>query len=143
MGSGKHGPVIFGIAAQTADFRLKVAHDLAAFTSTDRQVQAQAIEREGDQLGRFLKYIIETKGIPPVRVVDGKKRGGLSVLIWSLGSIFGLPFFAHAYKLDEPTKALFGRYLRTVIPFGASIYLLTPLPLFIVQRLNGLAHMHA
>ena len=97
--------------------------EMAAFTSGDRDTQVKAIEREGDQLGRFLKHVIETKNIPKLKVVDGERRGGLGVLIWSLGSVFALPFFAHAYKLDEPTKKLFGEYLRSVIPFGMSIKL--------------------
>lgn len=84
----------------------------------DFDTQCTAMEDEGRCIASFLQYFINSQNIPPLHFVDGKKKGGVTVLAWSLGNIFLLPFLAYAHRFEESTKLLLEKYLRTIVVFG-------------------------
>ncbi|KAJ3557176.1 hypothetical protein NM688_g1611 [Phlebia brevispora] len=91
--------------------------EIAAFQG-DYQTQASIMEDQGRQIAKFLEWFVTKHKVPQLRVIDGKKSGGLSVLAWSLGNVFLLAFLAYAHKLEEKTKSVLEKYLRSAIVFG-------------------------
>ena len=83
-----------------------------------REAELQA---RGLELAEFLRWLICTEEIPPIREGNGEDElvGGLSLLSWSGGNGHTLSMFAHADKLTEETRKLFDEYLRSLILYGA------------------------
>ncbi|KAF7791491.1 hypothetical protein EIP86_002507 [Pleurotus ostreatoroseus] len=95
----------------------------------DFETQCTAMEDEGRCIASFLRYFIESQKIPPLQFVEGKRKGGVTVLAWSLGNIFLLPFLAYAHRFEENIKSLLTRYLRTIVVFDPPIKALgQPIP---------------
>lgn len=86
--------------------------------SGNQDKQAEFVKKIGRQLAAFLEYAVRNLDIPKLEVVDGRKRGGLAVLSWSMGNVWAMSFLGNAQTLSEETNILLGNYLRTFILFG-------------------------
>lgn len=90
-----------------------------ALGSSDRLVQAKAIQKQGVELAAFLIYLIEEHDIPPITTLgDGTLTGGLAVLSWSLGTLVPTAFLAHADALPTKTQHRLQSHLRSVVLLG-------------------------
>ncbi|KAH9890074.1 alpha/beta-hydrolase [Cubamyces lactineus] len=96
--------------------------DLDELRSPDRAVQALAVAKRGMDIAAFIRWFIDTEGIPPIRErPDGNARvGGLSLLSWSGGNLPTISMLAYAHQLPERTRTLLEAYLRSFIMFDPS-----------------------
>ncbi|EKM50240.1 uncharacterized protein PHACADRAFT_264862 [Phanerochaete carnosa HHB-10118-sp] len=91
--------------------------ELAAFASSDIEVQISAVRSLGCELAAFLVYVCQTLGIPARTVRDGKAYGGLAFLTWSMSTMGLLSIFGDSMTLDEAQKAVLQPYLRTAFAY--------------------------
>ncbi|KAI9057477.1 alpha/beta-hydrolase [Trametes sanguinea] len=92
--------------------------DFDQLRGPSREQQEMAIAARGIEIAAFLRWFIETNGIPPIKdSSEGTRSGGLSVLAWSGGNCHALAMFAHIDKLPVETRKLLGAYLRSFITF--------------------------
>ncbi|KAJ3553764.1 hypothetical protein NM688_g3445 [Phlebia brevispora] len=83
--------------------------------SADVETQKLAVRSLGLELAAFLKYIVDAESLPPKRGADGQVKGGLVLLSWSMGNLWSLSMFGNASALEDETRAVLRRYLRTYI----------------------------
>ncbi len=95
--------------------------ELKAIASSDRETQAKAIKALGLQISAFLVHIIKKCDIPKFTEENGKKKGGLALLGWSLGNLVSMSMLGNAGTLPDDTKDFLERYLRTVVMYGACL----------------------
>ncbi|THG96355.1 hypothetical protein EW026_g5466 [Hermanssonia centrifuga] len=94
--------------------------ELKAIASSDRETQAKAIKALGLQISAFLVHIIKKCDIPKFTEENGKKKGGLALLGWSLGNLVSMSMLGNAGTLPDDTKDFLERYLRTVVMYDPS-----------------------
>ncbi|EKM52062.1 uncharacterized protein PHACADRAFT_212658 [Phanerochaete carnosa HHB-10118-sp] len=91
--------------------------ELSEFTRSDIEVQASALRNFGREFACFLVYVCQSLGIPATTTHEGKMRGGLAFLTWSLGNLALLSFFGDPRTLDSEQKTVLQPYLRTVFAY--------------------------
>ena len=57
-------------------------------------------------------------GLPVTRTVHGQQSGGMAVVCWSLGNVWGMSMLANEEALDDWKKVLLQRYLRKLVMYG-------------------------
>ena len=92
--------------------------ELAAITDGDADSQAAVFKDMGLQVAAFLEHFSKKHAIPRITESNGKARGGIVLLAWSMGCIFATSMLGHALSLPESTKESLDQYLRTVILHG-------------------------
>ncbi|OSD07585.1 alpha/beta-hydrolase [Trametes coccinea BRFM310] len=92
--------------------------DFEQLRGPSHEQQEMSIAARGIEIAAFLRWFIETNGIPPIKDTPGGSRsGGLSLLAWSGGNCHALAMFAHIDKISAETRSLLDAYLRTFIAF--------------------------
>ncbi|KAL7280203.1 hypothetical protein ACG7TL_006622 [Trametes sanguinea] len=93
--------------------------DFEQLRGPSHEQQEMSIAARGIEIAAFLRWFIDTNGIPPIKDTPGGSRsGGLSLLAWSGGNCHALAMFAHIDKIPAETRSLLDAYLRTFIAFG-------------------------
>ena len=59
-----------------------------------------------------------SEGLPVTRIVDGQQVGGMAVVCWSMGHLWGMSMLANEEALDDWKKVLLQRYLRKLVMYG-------------------------
>lgn len=101
---------------------LYTTKDMDAFQNRDRDVQAAAIRRFGQELATFLQHIIEVHSLPPISSQDASRVGGIAVLGWGYGNALLLSLMGNVHTLPQEMQTLLTRYARTVVVYGESIF---------------------
>ena len=57
-------------------------------------------------------------GLPVTRTVHGQQSGGMAVVCWSLGNVWGMSMLANEEAMDDWKKVLLHRYLRKLVMYG-------------------------
>jgi hypothetical protein len=78
-----------------------------------------AVRNLGHEFALFLKVFASENNIPRVRAGSlGAKKGGISIVAWSLGTATLMSMIAHFETYDEVMKTFLASYIRTVIIYG-------------------------
>ncbi|KAI0065818.1 alpha/beta-hydrolase [Artomyces pyxidatus] len=94
--------------------------ELAALSSADLEVRADALSKQGVEIGLFLAWLVHTQGIPPVTAdADGTSQGGLALVAWSLAHTPMAAFLAYADALPEDARATLEPCLRAYCIYDA------------------------
>ena len=93
--------------------------ELALLLSKDPSNQRIAVCALGQELATFLRNIVTVENLPPVRTVSGRKENGLALLGWSLGSVWTLSMLGNEESMDDETKKVLRRSMRTLVLHGA------------------------
>jgi pimeloyl-ACP methyl ester carboxylesterase len=84
----------------------------------DDALETGAIEPFMDQraveIAKFIKALVETDSLPKP---DGQ-QGGMVLIGWSIGNVFGLDFLARSARLPCELRAILGTYVRGYVIYG-------------------------
>lgn len=87
--------------------------------SSDLETRAKALAQQGLDIGLFLAWLIREENIPPVVIDrDGKQRGGIALVAWSLAHTPLAGFLAHADSLPTDALRILEPCLRAYCIFG-------------------------
>lgn len=86
--------------------------------STDASTQELAVRAQGKEIATFIKNFVAAENPPAVKEVDGKKTGGVAVMSWSLGNAWSLSLLANLEYIDDATRFVLEKWLRTFILYG-------------------------
>lgn len=81
----------------------------------------------GQEIGRFIRNIVEKERLPPPRrKPDGGVEGGVALLGWSLGNSFTMALLAHMRSMHPTTATAIQEYLHTYVVFDAPHFIVGP-----------------
>ena len=93
--------------------------ELASLGSQNLQTRAKALAQQGLDIGLFLAWLVREEKIPPVSIdPDGNKRGGITLVLWSLAHTSLAGFLAHADLLPVDARKALKPCLRAYCIFG-------------------------
>lgn len=93
--------------------------ELAAIQSKDPATQAKFMRSSVPEYANFVAWYIQHEKVVPFKEdSSGQKTGGLSLLGWSAGSQWFIPFFALADAIPEHTRNAIEPYLRSYVMYG-------------------------
>ena len=94
--------------------------ELKELSSPDREQQEKALRARASELAVFLRYLIETEDILPIRAGSeaNSTTGGISLLSWSAGNCQTIGLLAYVDQLPGDTRDLLGAYLRSYVLYG-------------------------
>ncbi|KAL0563546.1 hypothetical protein V5O48_018520 [Marasmius crinis-equi] len=104
--------------------------ELDALKGGDDTRARGSIERLGLHIALFLRKFVEEEGVPSVtNAGNGRKRGGLAVMGWSMGALTAIAPFANPNALGEETYGVLKGYIRDLILYDPPFIVLgLPIP---------------
>lgn len=95
--------------------------ELEAVRSTDQAVQREFMCDSIRGFASFLAWYVGQESIPPIALAgggSGHRIGGISLVAWSGGNSWFIPFFGMADTIPTSLRAVIDPYLKTYIIFG-------------------------